>query len=101
MKKLSIALRISGLALGFVGLLGNTSSLTQSPDFSAVAKVKNKSKDVAAIGVSRKSSCAVFVVGRGTLKIGDNKFLLNLTGATLSTDFGQEPIPVTNPSCQD
>jgi hypothetical protein len=102
MKKLSIALRIFGLALGFVGLLGNTSSSTQPPDFSAVAKVKNKSTDVAAaIDVSRKSSCALFLVGRGTQKIGDNKFILNVTSATLSTDLGQEPIPETNPSCQN
>src|SRR5919109_1783445 len=97
MKKLPIALSASGLVLGFVIVLGNTPSLAQPPDFSAIAKGKNKSTNVySAIGVSRKSSGAVFVVGRGTLKIGDNIFILNVTGATLSTDLGKEPIPVTN-----
>lgn len=98
MKKLPIALCIFGLVLGsFVVLRNKTSSAQPPADFSAIAKGKNKTTGVyAAIGVSRKYSGTVFVVGRGTLKIGDNVFILNVTGATLSTDLGQEPIPVTN-----
>lgn len=99
MKKLFIALCIFGFVLGsFCTLRDTPSSAQPTADFSAIAKGKNKTTGIyAAIGVSKKYSGTVFVVGRGTLKIGDNIFILNVTGATLSTDLGQEPIPVTNP----
>jgi hypothetical protein len=101
MKKISITLGIFGLVSGLFGVLGNTASYaTQPPDFSAVAQGTNGSTGgAAAIAVSRKSK---IVVGRGTLQIGANPpFILNVTGATLSTETvnnvkGQEPIPVTN-----
>jgi hypothetical protein len=101
MKKISITLGIFGLVSGLFGVLGNTASYaTQPPDFSAVVVAPPGSPGgAAAIAVSRKSK---IVVGRGTLQIGANlPFILNVTGAILSTDKvknvkGQEPIPITN-----